>query len=92
MRPPIGIRLFNIRSVKKVPCGTELIFDDSVNGQRKHWVSYMIDSSDERSDNDSVFKPALAAVMLILAGLSLMVLNNRLDMVAPAQAAIVAQR
>ena len=45
----------------------------------------------ERADNGSVLHAAVAAVMLILAGLSLMVLDDSL-VAGPAQASVVAQR
>lgn len=52
----------------------------------------MIDANHECADNGSVLRVAAAAVMLILAGLSLMVLDESLDMVTSAQASIAQQR
>ena len=52
----------------------------------------MPDTDIERADNGSVLRATVAAVMLILAGLSLLVLDNSLDVVAPAQASAVQQR
>ena len=48
----------------------------------------LMNKNHERADKRSVLNAALAAVLLILAGLSLMVLDDSLTMVAPAQAAI----
>ncbi len=46
----------------------------------------MADTNYERAENSGVLNIAVAAVMLILAGLSVMVLDDSLDMIAPAQA------
>ncbi len=46
----------------------------------------------ERADNGGMLQASVAAVMLILAGLSLLVLDNSLDVVAPAQASAAQQR
>ena len=52
----------------------------------------MADRNHERADNSGVLNIAVAAVMLILAGLSVMVLDDSLDMIAPAQAVILQHR
>jgi len=50
----------------------------------------MTNTNQER--DGSVLHAAVAAVMLILAGLSLMVLDDSLDVVTSAQASIAQQR
>ena len=52
----------------------------------------MTDANHERADNGSVLRVATAAVMLILAGLSVMVLDDSLAMVTSAQASVAQQR
>jgi hypothetical protein len=52
----------------------------------------MTDTNHERADNGSVLHIAVAAVMLVVAGLGLMVLDNSLDVVTSAQASIAQQR
>ena len=51
-----------------------------------------MNANQKRAGDGSVLHAAVAAVMLILAGLSLMVLDDSLDMVAPAQASIQQHR
>ena len=52
----------------------------------------MTEPNHVRADNGSVLHIAVAAVMLVLAGLSLMVLDDSLDMVPSAQASIAQNR
>ena len=52
----------------------------------------MSDANHKVADNGSVLNIAVAAVMLVVAGLSLMVLDNSLDVVTSAQASIAQQR
>jgi len=52
----------------------------------------MSDANHEVADNGSVLNIAVAAAMLVLAGLSLMVLDNSLEVVTSAQASIAQQR
>lgn len=52
----------------------------------------MTDTNHEHAGDGSVLRVAAAAVMLILAGLSLMVLDDSLDMVISAQASVAQQR
>lgn len=52
----------------------------------------MPDTDKESADSGGVLQATVAAVMLILAGLSMLILDNSLDVVAPAQASAVQQR
>jgi hypothetical protein len=52
----------------------------------------MTETNREHAENGSMLRAAVAALLLILAGLSLMVLDESLDMVTSAQASFAQQR